>query len=124
MKKSNRHLLQPLIWSAVFLLGQYAGPCFAEDLGGQNFEELSIVENDDLEGMRGGDFDINTTVSSQQTLTATVTGGDFDADSISNGNITFQDQAFNNFGGIGLVVGNTGNNNAINASLGVAIHLE
>jgi hypothetical protein len=124
MKESNRQLLQPLILSAVFLFSQVASPCFADNLGDQNFEDLNIVESDDLESMRGGDFDINTTVESNQTLNATVTGGNINAGSISNGHISFQDEAFNNFGGIGLVVGNTGNNNAINASLGVAIHLE
>lgn len=124
MKQSNKHILQPLIWSSVFLLNHYAGLCFADDFAEQNFDNLSIVENNDLEGMRAGDYDINTTVEANQTLQATVTGGDFNADSITNGHITFQDEAFSNFGGIGLVVGNTGNNNVINASLGVAIHLE
>ena len=124
MKQSNRQSLRPLLWSTVFVLSQVVGQCFADELNDQNFQDLSIVENDDLDSMRGGDFDINTTVESNQTLNATVTGGNINAGSISNGHISFQDEAFNNFGGIGLVVGNTGNNNAINASLGVAIHLE
>jgi hypothetical protein len=124
MKESNRQFFQPLIWSTVFILSQYAGPSFADDIEDQNFDDLSVVESEDLKSMRAGDYDINSTVTSNQTLNATVTGGNFDADSISNGHISFQDQSFNNFGGIGLVVGNTGNNNAIDASIGVAIHLE
>lgn len=129
MKQSNRHILQPLIWSTVLLLSPFTGlsladDLLADDLGEQNFEQLSVVESDDLKGMRAGDYDITTTVESNQTLQATVTGGDINADSISSGHISFQDEAFSNFGGIGLVVGNTGNNNVINAALGVAIHLE
>lgn len=123
MKKSNRRL-QPLIWVTVLLLGQYAGQCFAVDVGDQSFESLSIVDTVGLSEMRAGDFDVNTTVTSIQELKATVTGGDFQAHSIVNGDIIFHDNAFDHFGGIGLVVGNTGNNNAIDAALGVSFHLE
>lgn len=120
MKESNRRL-QPLVCVTVLLLSQYTGLCFADEVDDQSFAGLSIVENDNLEGMRAGDFDVTTTVQSIQRLEATVTGGDFQADSIKSGNITFTG---GQVGGFGLTVGNSGHNNAIDAALGISFHFE
>ncbi|MGH9957684.1 MAG: hypothetical protein ACREBC_11240, partial [Pyrinomonadaceae bacterium] len=105
-------------------LTAFGGLSLADEAGNDAFATLTVVEEQDLEGLRSGDFDITTTVESTQELHGTVTDSIFDAGTIVNGSITIRDHAFENFSGIGLIVGNSGNNNAINAALGVSFHLQ
>lgn len=120
--KKGRRSLRLISWGGVFALVLGTGPSLAGEVK-DDFSNLTVVEEEDLEGMRAGDFDINTTVQSIQDLQASVNDSEFNAHIIVNGSITIEEHAFDNFGGIGLVVGNTGNNNAIDAALGVTFHL-
>lgn len=113
------------LWAMLFSLLLFTGQVFGNDsVDRESFAALDIVDEQDLKQIRAGDFDITTTVQSIQDLQASVIGGDFNAHSIVNGAINIKENAFENFSGIGLVVGNTGNNNAIGAALGVTFHLQ
>lgn len=116
-----RLLPQVMIMTSLILCN---GQVYSNEGGEQGFNNLSLVGESALEEMRAGDVGANPNVQSIQNLQATVTGGDFNADAIINGSVTIGEHAFDNFGGIGLVVGNTGNNNAIDAALGVTFHLQ
>jgi hypothetical protein len=63
------------------------------------------------------------TVATDQELTASVVGGAITADNFTTGGVTFGENAFDNFGGVGLVNVVTGNNNAIEAAIGVTFNL-
>lgn len=123
MKELNRRL-QSILYITMLLLIQFSAKCIADEVDAQSFVGLGIIQNDNLEDIRAGDFDVTTTVLGIQELQTTLTGGDIRANTIINGDIVFKDNAFSQFSGIGLIVGNTGNNSAINAALGVTIHLE
>lgn len=100
------------------------GQVDSNELDGKEFNHLSIISEAALEELRAGNADASPEIQNIQVLQANVTGGDFNADTIVNGSITIGERAFDNFGGVGLVVGNTGNNNAIDAALGVTFHLQ
>jgi hypothetical protein len=74
----------------------------------------------ELRGREGG---LSVTVATDQELTASVVGGAITADNFTTGGVTFGENAFDNFGGVGLVNVVTGNNNAIEAAIGVTFNL-
>ncbi|MGH2567224.1 MAG: hypothetical protein ACRDGA_02715 [Bacteroidota bacterium] len=112
-------------WVLLFASLSFGTDSFAQDLGEANgFAGLAVIEEHELEKLRGGDFDTVTTVQSNQELGATVIGGQFIANTLANGAITVGEGALENFSGVGLFVNNTGNGNAIDAALGVTFHLQ
>ena len=95
-----------------------------EPVAVENFDDLSVIETDSLDELRGRDGDTSITVSSNQTLQATVTGSEFTAGTINSGSVSFGENAIGNFSGIGLFNIVTGNNNAVDTALGVSFHLQ
>ncbi len=116
--------LQSIVYITVLIFTQFTATCIANEVVGDSFAGLNIVTNDNMSEMRAGDFSVSNSVLGIQELQTTLTGGDFNATSIINGDIVFKDNAFSQFSGIGLIVGNTGNNSAINAALGVTFHID
>ena len=95
-----------------------------EPVAVENFDDLSVIETDSLDELRGRDGDTSITVSSNQTLEAMVTGSEFNAGTINSGGVSFGENAIGNFSGIGLFNIVTGNNNAVDTALGVSFHLQ
>ena len=101
--------------------GQVAAdqPIFSND-----FEALTIIETDHMAELSGRNGNTNlTNVQSIQELEATISGSSFNADTINTGAITIEQHALDNFDGIGLFNILTGNNNAVDAAVGVSIYL-
>jgi hypothetical protein len=88
------------------------------------FENLTSLESDDLGGTRGRSGETVITVQSNQNLEANITGSTFSVDTINSGGVTFSEGALENFGGVGLFNVVTGNNNAVNSSVGVTVNLK
>ena len=59
-----------------------------------------------------------------QDLEATVNNSLINANTVISGAVTIQDHAFDNFRGIGLFNCVTGNNNAVDAAIGVTFYLK
>ena len=95
-----------------------------EPVVAENFDDLSVIETDSLDELRGRDGDTSITVSSNQTLQAIVTGSEFNAGTINSGSVSFGENAIGNFSGIGLFNIVTGNNNAVDTALGVSFNLQ
>lgn len=120
-------LLLPLLLTAIQV---NAEPGAQVDERLLSLEALVPLHADELQGMRGrnnGDVTApasRTTVMSVQQLEATVNGAVFNVDEMTTGAVTIGDGALENFSGVGLFNILTGNNNAVSASIGIAIHLE
>ena len=78
---------------------------------------LSKVGDAQLADISGGE----SVAISDQTLTAVNTGNSIHADSVTNGAVSLNANAFSGFAGIGNFVINTGNNNNLQGSLSVNI---
>jgi len=101
------------------------GNCRAVEPGEtQGFEGLNIIENANLDTLRGGNGDTTITVSSTQNLQATIQGSEFSVGTINSGGVSFGQDAIGNFSGIGLFNIVTGNNNAVDTALGVTFNLQ
>ncbi len=101
------------------------GTCLAdESVAVASFDDLGVIEADNLDELRGRDGDTSITVSSNQTLQAIVTGSEFNAGTINSGSVSFGENAIGNFSGIGLFNIVTGNNNAVDTALGVSFNLQ
>lgn len=115
-------------WIARCLVGALLGACTfasaAEETHRPGFAAQAVIEAEQLGELRAGNFDVNTTVQSIQDLAAVVTDSSINAGIIDSGAITFHENAFGGFSGIGNFLNNTGNGNAINAAVGVTFHLE
>lgn len=61
------------------------------------------------------------TVSNSQSVTASSTANVISAGSLISGGVSFSQNAFSGFSGIGNIVVNTGNNNAIQGTLSVTV---
>lgn len=88
------------------------------------FANLTNLEVDDLKGNSGRSGDTVITVQSNQNLEATITGSTFSVDEVNSGGVTFSEGALENFSGVGLFNVVTGNNNAVNSSVGVTVNLQ
>ncbi len=87
------------------------------------FPAASVVDAVDLDEFRGREGGQQVTVATDQKLTATVVGGSITADEVTTGNVTFGEQALDGFGGIGVFNVVTGNNNSVQAAIGVTFNL-
>jgi hypothetical protein len=113
---------------AVIALGALLayGNCRAVEPAGetQGFDGLSIIENTNLDTLRGGNGDTTITVSNTQNLQASIQGSEFSVGTINSGGVSFGQDAIGNFSGIGLFNIVTGNNNAVDTAIGVTFNLQ
>lgn len=87
------------------------------------FSDAGVVNLQDLSDLRGREGGMSVTVATDQELNAAVVGGAITADHFATGGVSFGENAFDNFGGVGLVNVVTGNNNAVEAAIGVTFNL-
>lgn len=87
------------------------------------FAAVSVIDVADLEGLRGREGGQNVTVATDQELSASVVGGSITAHEINTGSIAFGEHAIDGFGGIGVFNVVTGNNNSVQAAIGVTFNL-
>jgi hypothetical protein len=73
--------------------------------------------------VRGREGGQNIIVATDQELTASVIGGSITADQVTTGGVTFGEHALDGFGGIGVFNVVTGNNNSVQAAIGVTFNL-
>lgn len=88
------------------------------------FVGLPVSEPLELDVLRGQYGDTQITVQSNQDLEATITGSTFNVGTINSGAVTINEHAMDNFSGVGLFNIVTGNNNAVNAAIGVSFNLQ
>ena len=87
------------------------------------FANLQSVPDNKLEQLRGRDDNTKITVQSIQQLDAQVSNSSFQADQINTGAVTFSESALQGFAGVGMFTIVTGNNNAVDAGLGITFNL-
>lgn len=87
------------------------------------FAAVSVMEAADLDGLRGREGGQNVIVATDQELTASVIGGSITAHEVTTGGVTFGERALDGFGGIGVFNVVTGNNNSVQAAIGVTFNL-
>lgn len=90
----------------------------------QAFDNLTNLQSDDLLVTRGRTGETILTVQSNQDLNANITGSSFEVGTINSGGVSFSEGALENFSGVGLFNVVTGNNNAVNTSIGVTVNLQ
>ena len=95
-------------------------PVHADEAG---FGALELMASDDMDALRGRNGDVLTNVQSIQDLDATVTGGTFNADTMTTGMITIEQNALEGFSGVGIFNIFTGHNNAVGAAVGISVFL-
>jgi hypothetical protein len=101
------------------------GNCHAAELSlTDGFDDLSVIGNNNLDTLRGGNGDTTITVSNTQNLQASIQGSEFNVGTINSGGVSFGKDAIGNFSGIGLFNIVTGNNNAVDTALGVTFNLQ
>jgi adenosylcobinamide amidohydrolase len=87
------------------------------------FAAVGVIEAADLDGVRGREGGQNIIVATDQELTASVVGGSITAHEVTTGGVTFGERALDGFGGIGVFNVVTGNNNSVQAAIGVTFNL-
>lgn len=87
------------------------------------FAAESVIDAADLDGLRGREGGQSITVATDQELTASVIGGAITAHEVTTGGVTFGEGALDGFGGIGVFNVVTGNNNSVQAAIGVTFNL-
>jgi hypothetical protein len=87
------------------------------------FAAVSVIDAADLDALRGREGSQNIIVATDQELTASVIGGSITAHEVTTGGVTFGEHALDGFGGIGVFNVVTGNNNSVQAAIGVTFNL-
>jgi hypothetical protein len=87
------------------------------------FAAVSVIDAADLDGLRGREGGQQVIVATDQELTASVIGGSITAHEVTTGGVTFGEGALDGFGGIGVFNVVTGNNNSVQAAVGVTFNL-
>jgi hypothetical protein len=95
---------------AAVLLAALIQPAMASKL-------ISLEELSDIRAGEAPQF----IVSNSQSVTASSTANVISAGSLISGGVSFSQNAFSGFSGIGNIVVNTGNNNAIQGTLSVTV---
>lgn len=98
--------------------------CAEDGMAVETFGGFTTIESDDMVGLRGRDGNTIITVESNQSLEATITSSSFNADTINSGDVNIGENALENFSGIGNFSIVTGNNNAVNTSVGVSVQMQ
>lgn len=79
-----------------------------------------LLSPEELSGIRAGEAP-QLTVANSQTVSASSSANVISAGSLVSGGVSFSQNAFSGFSGIGNIVVNTGNNNAIQGTLSVTV---
>ena len=99
-------------------------------LGGAHAQEqdeftgLPVSQMQELDTLRGQAGNTQITVQSNQDLNASVTGSTFNVGTLNSGDVNIGEHALDNFSGVGLFNIVTGNNNAVNAGIGITFNLQ
>lgn len=88
------------------------------------FSGLPVTETPELDNLRGQAGNTQITVQSNQELNASVTGSSFNVGTLNSGAVSIGEHALDNFSGVGLFNIVTGNNNAVNAGIGITFNLQ
>ncbi|MFA5685735.1 MAG: hypothetical protein WCY26_08595 [Thiohalobacteraceae bacterium] len=88
------------------------------------FAGLPVSRPLEMDALRGQDGDTRITVQSTQDLSASVTGSTFNVGTLNSGAVSIGEHALDNFSGVGLFNIVTGNNNAVNAGIGITFNLQ
>lgn len=88
------------------------------------FAGLPVSRSPEMDALRGQDGDTRITVQSTQDLSASVTGSTFNVGTLNSGAVSIGEHALDNFSGVGLFNIVTGNNNAVNAGIGITFNLQ
>lgn len=131
MKRSTRDRqtrARSLIHMATFLAGfcLSMGALRAEDGAADRdaFTGLPVSQPLEMDALRGQDGNTRITVQSNQDLSASVTGSTFNVGTLNSGAVSIGEHALDNFSGVGLFNIVTGNNNAVNAGIGITFNLQ
>jgi N-acetylglutamate synthase/N-acetylornithine aminotransferase len=81
---------------------------------------LDPLSAQELSGLRAGEAP-QFTVTNSQNVMASSSDNVIAADSVVSGGVSFSQNAFSGFSGVGNIVVNTGNNNAIQGTLSVTV---
>lgn len=86
---------------------------------------LTLVDESTLGEIRGGAVELGDFVNVQsiQSMRSEVNGSSIEAGQVVSGSVSFANHALNDFRGIGLFNIVTGNNNAVDAAIGVTFNL-
>jgi hypothetical protein len=114
--------LLPAVLLAAALAGGYAKAAGAG--AEEGFTALTVMDPAQLDAQRGGDGDTHITVSSTQGLQSTVNGSVIEAGTVASGSVSIAEHALDRFSGVGLFNIVTGNNNAVDAAIGVNFNLQ
>jgi hypothetical protein len=102
----------------------FTGPALAEEPATRDaFAAVSVIDAADLDGLRGREGGQHVIVATDQELTASVIGGSITAHEVTTGGVSFGEGALDGFGGIGVFNVVTGNNNSVQAAVGVTFNL-
>lgn len=88
------------------------------------FTGVMVSQSEELDGLRGQAGNTQITVQSNQDLSASVTGSTFNVGALNSGDVSIGEHALDNFSGVGLFNIVTGNNNAVNAGIGITFNLQ
>ncbi len=101
-----------------------ANPALADEKTKQDaFATASVIDAGGLDELRGREGGQHVLVATDQELTASVIGGSITAHEVTTGNVTLGERALDGFGGIGVFNVVTGNNNSVQAAIGVTFNL-
>ncbi|OEY65108.1 hypothetical protein [Marinobacter sp. X15-166B] len=122
----NKFIARPVSMSFVlavagFLAGPVAADTEVESWESASLEELDTMGAEELADSSGRDK--LTNVQSIQELDASVSNSSFNANTMTTGAITIEQQALENFEGVGLFNIFTGHNNAVNSAVGISVYL-
>ena len=87
------------------------------------FAAVGVIDTNDLSELRGREGSQHITVATDQELTSSVIGGSITAHEVTTGSVTLGERALDGFGGIGVFNVLTGNNNSVQAAIGVTFNL-
>lgn len=100
------------------------GSPHAQDQDQDEFSGLPVSATPELDSLRGQSGNTQITVQSNQDLNASVTGSSFNVGTLNSGAVSIGEHALDNFSGVGLFNIVTGNNNAVNAGIGITFNLQ
>lgn len=122
MKSTSQ--LRTLILGTAAIIAAVVSPLgVAQDLTDGAFGTLDLMPTGEMDALRGRNGDMFTNVQSIQDLDATVTGGTFSAHTMTTGAVTIEQHAFDGFSGVGIFNLMSGNNNAVDAAVGISVFI-
>ncbi|MBI5040605.1 MAG: hypothetical protein HZB57_05225 [Gammaproteobacteria bacterium] len=127
MKRSSNgspRLNLRLPWISGIFLGLYLTIGNSHAQAQDEFTGLSVSQPTELDDLRGQSSNTQITVQSNQDLSASVTGSTFTVGTLNSGSVTIAEHALDGFSGVGVFNIVTGNNNAVNAAIGVTFNLQ